>query len=126
MIENNIKPTFQRVKILEYLINNITHPTVDEVYRVVVQEIPTLSKTTVYNTLSLFVKSKILRGIYIEENEVRYDSIMEDHGHFKCTECNKIYDFELNVDGLCGNLIDDKFKVEEKCIYLKGICSNCI
>lgn len=51
---------------------------------------------------------------------------MEDHGHFKCTECNKIYDFELNVDGLCGNLIDDKFKVEEKCIYLKGICSDCI
>lgn len=37
-----------------YLLKNHTHPTVDEVYVALCKVIPTLSKTTVYNTLRLF------------------------------------------------------------------------
>ncbi len=125
MLENNLKPTFQRIKILEYLFNNIVHPTADDIYKAIVEQIPMLSKTTVYNTLNTFIKSGIIKGIYIEENEVRYDSIIEDHGHFKCTKCNKIYDVKLDCK-VINNLINNKFKIEEKCIYFKGICSNCI
>lgn len=121
MSEKNVKPTFQRVKILEYLVNNVIHPTADEIYKAVVGQLPMLSKTTVYNTLNIFLKSGIVKGVYIEENEVRYDPIMVDHGHFKCIKCNKIYDIEVDI-----NLVNTKFKIEEKCVYFKGICPSCI
>lgn len=54
LIKNNIRPSFQRIKILEYLANNNNHPTADEIFKDVVKEIPMLSKTTVYSTLTLF------------------------------------------------------------------------
>ncbi|HPK44931.1 MAG TPA: transcriptional repressor, partial [Spirochaetota bacterium] len=51
-----ISPSYQRLKILEYLDQNRSHPTVDEIYSALLPLIPTLSKTTVYNTVSLFVQ----------------------------------------------------------------------
>lgn len=125
LIKNNIKPSFQRIKILEYLVGNNNHPTVDEIYQEVVKEIPTLSKTTVYSTLSLFIESNILRGLYIEENEIRYDCILINHGHFKCYKCKRIYDFKINIDDFESNYLED-FQINEKGVYFKGICPNCI
>ena len=49
-----IHPSVQRIAIMDYLLKNHTHPTVDEVYVALCKVIPTLSKTTVYNTLRLF------------------------------------------------------------------------
>ena len=50
---HNIKPSVQRIAIMNYLIEHRTHPTVDEIYTALSPSIPTLSKTTVYNTLKL-------------------------------------------------------------------------
>ena len=47
--KHNIKPSYQRMKIFQYLLDNHNHPTVDTIYRALCTEIPTLSKTTVYN-----------------------------------------------------------------------------
>jgi len=94
---NNIKPSIQRLKVYEYLYNNKTHPTVDNIYINLVEEIPTLSKTTVYNTLKLFVDNGIVKAITIEDNEVRYDAFMENHAHFKCDVCGIIYDVEVDL-----------------------------
>jgi Fur family peroxide stress response transcriptional regulator len=46
----------------------------------------TLSKTTVYNSLKLFLKRGIVQELTIEEKEVRYDADTRPHAHFKCTE----------------------------------------
>ena len=54
--EHNIKPSYQRMKIFQYLLDNHNHPTVDTIYKALCTEIPTLSKTTVYNTLNLFIQ----------------------------------------------------------------------
>jgi len=51
---HDIKPSYQRMKIFQYLLDNHVHPTVDTIYKALCPEIPTLSKTTVYNTLNLF------------------------------------------------------------------------
>lgn len=122
--EHGIKPSYQRMKILEYLMKNKTHPTVDTIYRALVDDIPTLSKTTVYNTMGLFMDHKIVQMVTIEDNEVRYDADMTDHGHFKCMKCMNIYDFEINLKDTEIKGIE-MFKVEEKHIYFKGICGMC-
>ena len=122
---HNIKPSYQRMKIFEYLLNNRTHPTVDEIYQALVKEIPTLSKTTVYNTLNLFVKESIALLITIEENETRYDADTAIHGHFKCEGCGKVYDFDTDISGLYIKELDH-FQINQQHIYFKGLCEKCL
>ncbi len=122
---HEIKPSFQRMRIFEYLITHRNHPTVEMIYKSLVKEIPTLSKTTVYNTLNLFVEKKIAIVIVIEENETRYDADMGLHGHFKCEECLSVYDIDvepekIEIKGL------GSFQVNEHHLYFKGICNNCL
>jgi len=47
----SIRPSYQRLKILEYLANNQSHPAVAQIFHAFHVEIPTLAKATVYNTL---------------------------------------------------------------------------
>lgn len=110
---------------MEYLLTQRSHPTVDEIYNVLVKEIPTLSKTTVYNSLKTFIDKGITKVINIEDNETRYDAGIKDHGHFKCIKCKKIYDFTINIDEL--NIPElNQFQINEKDVYIKGICNNCL
>lgn len=65
--QQGIRPSFQRLKIFEYLVNERTHPTADEIYEVLRKDIPSISRTTVYNTLRLFLDKKIIQMVNIEK-----------------------------------------------------------
>jgi Fe2+ or Zn2+ uptake regulation protein len=122
---NGIKPSYQRIKIFEYLISKKNHPTVDTIYKALIDEIPTLSKTTVYNTLSLFIEKKIAIVIVIEENETRYDADVSLHGHFKCEKCGDVLDIDIKMDEV--NFSDlDNYQINEHHLYFKGICNKCL
>ncbi len=124
LIKNQIKPSFPRLKIFEYLASCPTHPTVEEIHNALVKEIPTLSKTTVYNTLDLFIRSNIVRSVTIDGNELRYDVDVTNHGHFKCLQCQIIYEFDIDPALLNPSSLNS-FHVTEKNVYFKGICSTC-
>lgn len=121
---NGIKPSYQRVRVFEYLIKNKNHPNVDMVFKALLGEIPTLSKTTVYNTLKLFAEKNIVMVINIEDNETKYDADTSVHGHFKCEKCGELFDFGVNENELNFDKIEN-FQINQTQIYLKGICKNC-
>ncbi|RKZ30370.1 transcriptional repressor [bacterium] len=121
----DIQPSYHRMKILEYLITHRDHPTVDMIYKYLRPKIPTLSKTTVYNSLNLFVEKSIAIGLNIEDNEVRYDLAVKPHMHLKCIKCGKIYDIDVQPP-LFENQIIDGHKIIQGCVYLKGICRECL
>ncbi len=123
--EKGIKPSFQRIKIFSYIAEKKKHPSVDEIYEGLHKKIPTLSKTTIYNTLKLFVSKKLLSEILIEEDGVRYDYLEKPHLHFKCKICGKIYDIYKKCPIINCKKIDGH-KIEEHHIYLIGICKNCL
>lgn len=125
LVEKNIKPSYQRIKILEYLITKRNHPTVDKIFNDLIKEIPTLSKATVYNTLDLFKKANLAIVVTIENNETRYDAKVASHGHFKCENCGNIYDFDVNIDNLLVDSLEH-FKINEKNVYFKGVCPKCL
>lgn len=122
--EKGINPSFQRLKIYEFLVMNRCHPTVDMIYNELIKEIPTLSKTTIYNTLNLFQNKGIIIGLTIDENEVRYEPDLNPHAHFKCTLCNCIYDIPIELPQTDVDLIEGH-KITERHLYLKGICRCC-
>ncbi|NMA80117.1 MAG: transcriptional repressor [Clostridiales bacterium] len=124
LIEREIKPSYHRIRIYRYLVENRTHPTVEQIYSDLQKELPTLSKATIYNTLKLFSDKGIAKTMTIEEKEARYDIVEENHGHFKCKECGDIYDFKIDIDDLgTGDL--NGFKIDQKDVYFKGICRGC-
>ncbi|MDI9495448.1 MAG: transcriptional repressor [Bacillota bacterium] len=123
--KKNIRLTHQRLKILEYLYNAKTHPTVEEIYSALKKEVPSLSKTTIYNTLNYLSELNIIKSLIIDENEARFDGVTDNHGHFKCSKCGKIYDFDINMDALAADRLDN-FEINEKTVYFKGICSGCL
>lgn len=123
--KHSISPSHQRVMILKYLVENQCHPSVDQIFNALRSSIPTLSKATVYNTLNLFIEAKLVRVLAIEEKETRFDIVMQNHGHFKCTSCGNIYNFAVDIDRF---LTDDLrgFQVAEKNVHFHGICPACI
>ena len=123
--DHGISPSYQRKRIFEYLYNTKEHPRVNDIYYALIDEIPTLSKTTVYNTLNLFIKNKIAESIIIDENEFKYQ-ILDDkrHGHFKCEVCNTLYDIEIDIDSLKIDSLKG-FDIHDQSFYFKGICKNC-
>ena len=125
LIDHSIKPSYPRIKILEYMVNWKNHPTVDEIYSNLIKEMPTLSKTTVYNTLDLFIQNNLTRLISIEGHEARYDADISSHGHFKCIRCGRIFDFHVDIDSIQYSSLDH-YTVFEKHLYFKGICPGCL
>lgn len=126
--EAGITPSIQRVAIYQYLCENLVHPTVDQVYNVLADDYPTLSKTTIYNTVKLFEKSRLVKTVKIDDDTVRYDANMTLHNHFKCTCCGKIYDMDSNTAAChraCIQHLPKGFELADSELYLFGICPDC-
>jgi Fe2+ or Zn2+ uptake regulation protein len=124
LTNHGVKASLPRVKIYDYLTSYRNHPTVDEIYHALSDELVTLSKTTVYNTLDLFVKNHLAIQILIEDKEARYDADVSNHGHFKCLKCEQVYDFPfdfstINIPELSG------FDTSDYHAYLRGVCQRC-
>lgn len=124
LVQNDIRPSYQRIKILEYLHNNHIHPTADDIFHALIPEIPTLSKSTVYNTLDLFINNELVKLLSIEDTEARYDILTNNHGHFKCMSCGEIYNFSIDIENLTIDELDG-FMINDKNVYFKGVCPKC-
>ena len=126
LLSFNVKPSVQRLAIMDYLLTHRTHPTIDEIYLALCNEIPTLSKTTVYNTLKLFVENGLAQMLTIDERNVCYDGDLSLHAHFLCKQCNKIFDMPASAEDLQVKAMrNDGFQVEEVHQYYKGVCPAC-
>lgn len=120
-----VRPSYQRIKVLEYLVRKGGHPTVDEIFRALSPGIPSLSKVTIYNTLHTFVDVGLARIVDIDDAEMRYDITLSDHGHFLCEACGNIFNFEVDFDRIPMQGLN-QFEVTERNIYFKGLCPNCL
>lgn len=126
LVKHGLRPSVQRVAIMAYLQTHRTHPTVEEVYQGLVKIIPTLSRTTVYNTLRLFSEHHAAQMITIDDHRVCYDGDIRPHVHFYCKRCGKVYDLmgEKAPEISSARLLDGHL-VDEAQLYYKGICREC-
>ena len=126
LLSYKIKPSVQRIAIMDYLLKHHTHPCIDEIYLALHNDIPTLSKTTVYNTLKLFVEQGAAKMLTIDERNVCFDGDTSAHAHFQCKCCGKIYDMPMHaISEEVKNMEEKGFVVDEVHSYYKGTCSKC-
>lgn len=125
-MERGIRPSMQRLAIIDYLINHPIHPTIDDVYQALSNKVPTLSRTTVYNTLRMLSENQAAQMITIDEHRVCYDGNVESHVHFYCKKCGKIIDlFGEQAPKLEGEKTVEGNIIQEEQLYYKGICAKC-
>jgi len=123
LLEHDIKPSVIRIMIYEFLKDTKSHPTVDDIYNHILPEAPTLSRTTVYNSVKLFSKKGIVKILPIDGIQIRYDANTNFHGHFHCEKCKRVYDFSPAQTGEIGL---GGFNIEHKEVFYSGICKDCL
>ncbi len=121
----SIKPSVQRSAVMNFMLKNRIHPTIDEIYHALSPTMPTLSKTTVYNTLDLFVERGAVRALAIDEKNARYDVDISAHAHFMCRSCGAVRDiFDLKPNMFQIPDTTD-FKIDAVEISYFGTCEKC-
>ena len=104
----NTRNTRQRNVILDILQETREHPTAEKIYQNARQIIPNISLGTVYRNLNLLQNQGLVREIRsFCGSSNRFDSILDSHAHFHCTNCGVLldiamplgFDFKLDHDG---------------------------
>lgn len=123
----NIRITPQRYAILEYLIENHSHPTADEIYRALEERFPSMSVATVYNNLRLFTEIGFVQEMSYGDASSRFDFSSHRHYHAICQNCGKIVDFHYpgldDVESAASQLTG--FTINEHRLEFYGLCPEC-
>ena len=121
-----LKPTHQRILILDYLHGKTKrHVTAEQIYEALSKRAPTLSLTTVYNTLGSFVEAGLVSAITITGTETRYEWAGTQHHHLLCKRCGRIIDIDIQCPNARRKSIKG-YKIDEVHGYFKGICKSCL
>lgn len=121
---HGIRPSVQRVAVLHYLRGVKTHPTVDAIYQDLLPQNPSLSRTTVYNTLQLLGENGLVLTLDFGEGFLRYDADCSPHCHFRCGGCGKVYDL-MTPPPDCSGLLPAGFSLKGVQLSLFGLCDSC-
>ncbi len=117
----------QREIILETLTNNAVHPTAEELYSLLEKEYGTASLATLYRNLNLLAANGIIKKIDGLEQSSHYDHNIDEHYHFMCNKCKKVYDVSAAVaPGLIEQAEKELGADIESCdIIFHGTCKDC-
>ena len=124
---NGLKVTPQRTAVYKTLLESKEHPSAEMVWNNVKRLFPGVSLDTVNRTLLTLAK---IGSAFIVEGSGdvrRYDGDLDNHQHFKCVKCKKVFDFHYPPfdDIKVPASITAKFKILRKTVYLEGICDSC-
>jgi Fur family iron response transcriptional regulator len=118
--QHGIQPSAQRLAVADYVLHTEAHPSADQVFVEVRSRVPMISRATVYNTLNLFVRKKLLRQLVLSEGKVVFDPHVAPHHHFIDEGTGEIHDIPWDaldvrrVEALKG------VKVSEYQVVLRG------
>ena len=117
----------QRDTILRVVKNTSSHPGADWVYEQVRKEIPNISMGTVYRNLRLLAQSGEIRQLDIAGSLSRFDGNSDNHYHFRCEKCGRLFDLDEPVDCSIEDRVARKtgFKVTTHHLELIGLCPDC-
>ena len=124
-METTSKQFRKRNAILTCLRQTCTHPSAEDVHRMLQAEHPDISLATVYRNLNLFKKQGVIQSLGTVNGIERFDANTEPHVHFICTGCDAVIDLHqipmprYNREE-CGGC-----HVESCAMTLTGLCSSC-
>lgn len=125
--EKNRRITKQRQVILEELRKLNTHPSADEIYKVVRRRLPRISLGTVYRNLEVLAQMGKIQKLQLSGSLKRYDWNTNKHYHIRCVRCNRVDDAPIAP----MNQLEDElyeatvFEIIGHNLEFTGLCPEC-
>ena len=124
---NRCKVTPQRLAVYETLAKTNEHPTAEAIYKRIKPIYPTMSFATVYKSVEILNKLKVIQVLNTGEDSFRYDADTSEHSHIQCTVCGRVDDIKpLQVEALRDEVAKNtSYELEWQQLYFYGRCPNC-
>ena len=125
--KHDLQVTAQRLAVLR-AVNEHPHATAGDIADDVRRTIGTISRQSVYDTLTLLTERDIVRRIQPAGSSARYeDRIGDNHHHLVCRNCDRLVDVDCAVGEVpCLIPVDaGDFVVDEAEVTYWGICPEC-
>lgn len=121
--DSGLKPTAQRLDILEYLHTTENFQSVEQIYDNLYREYKVFSKATIYATLDAFVLAGLVKRFFGMHGEARIDYLVDDSAYFLCVECGNIN--RVKVNNIDVELDLSKVEVQNSILTYWGTCESC-
>lgn len=120
-----LRRTPQRIAVIEALIDNRSHPTVEMVWARVREAMPSVSLSTVYGTLRELESLGLLS--YVSQDPLRVDPDVAVHAHLSCATCGRVIDVPEAgaIEAVRLQAEHLGHTVEKVGISVSGVCGDC-
>jgi Fur family ferric uptake transcriptional regulator len=129
---NRYRLTLQRKAILDLFAENSSkHLNAYEVCEILLEKDINVGKSTVYRTLLLLEKLKLITRIYLDDGCIRYQivdsSVKDEHNHLICEGCGNLFEIKDDLLDILEKLacMQHGFSVTNHSVKLFGICKKC-
>ena len=124
-----LKRTAQRDLILDIFLRTEAHLSIEDLYRLVQKEDPTIGQTTVYRTLKLLSEAGLAREVRFGDGRTHYEHNYkhQHHDHMICSECGRIIEFfSAELEAIQDQMAaKHRFQVTQHLLRIIGICAEC-
>ncbi|HEU0027522.1 MAG TPA: Fur family transcriptional regulator [Ktedonobacterales bacterium] len=86
------KATTQRILIWNALVDDMSHPTAEDLYVRLKSQLPSLSQATLYNVLNELVEWGEIRRFDTGDGRIHFDPDTSGHAELVCMRCHKVAD----------------------------------
>lgn len=126
MSEPKRRRTRQLAAVYDSLAAVKDHPTADQLFRRVREQMPQMSLGTVYRNLDKLRAAGRVRVIRLADGGSRYDATTGEHDHFACEACGCVLDLEgLPRVSLEAGILPEGFRVRSQSTVFFGLCPSC-
>lgn len=129
LVSSGLRRTKPRDVIIEAAFGTREHFNADELHEMVKRIDRSISRATVYRTLSLLVKCGLLREVDLGRDQTYYDPNFLDkpeHNHLICVDCGRVVEFEDEHIALLEDCITRRlgFTPAKKSIHIEASCEE--
>ena len=120
--------TRQRAVILDELRKQHTHPTADELFKLVRARLPRISLGTVYRNLDFLADTGQILRLEVAGYTKRFDGNLMPHQHVRCIACGRVADVfpPLPVPSPEGIAVSSFACILSARIEFDGLCKECM
>ena len=127
--KENLRYTQQRQSIWDELCSSEEHRDAEEIYLSLRKKGVNASRATVYRTIDVLVKNKLVRKLELGDGKALYENKIDSHhhDHLICVKCGKIEEFmDQTIENRQDKIVEDMgFKMIRHIHQLFVLCNEC-
>lgn len=128
--EQGLPVTHQREAVADVVFTSTEHLSVDDIERRLRERGDRIGKATIYRTLDLLVRSRLVEEHDFGEGFKRYEHRLSSqpvHEHLICLECGKVIEFKTKViQGVEARVqVEHGFVPARHRLEIYGLCREC-